>query len=280
VIVPTRDRPSVLARCLEALAHQTIAEEIEIVVVDDGSADSPAIANVVARHARARLLRTGGQGPAAARNAGARAAAGSFLCFTDDDCGPHEDWVERMVDALRHGADAVSGTVLATGGVLSEASELVARAAATVRLSGADDATFAPSGNLACRSAVFAATPFDESYPEAAGEDREWSARLLAGGYRLRAEPRARVVHYQELTLPRFLRQQIRYGEGAYRFRRLGATRVALEPPTFYIALMRSAFAQDFRVGVLVCIAQAATALGFARAWTADRRSPRLKSAS
>jgi hypothetical protein len=35
------------------------------------------------------------------------------------------------------------------------------------------DLSFAATNNLACTRAVFEATPFDESYPRAAGEDRD-----------------------------------------------------------------------------------------------------------
>jgi glycosyltransferase involved in cell wall biosynthesis len=272
VIIPTRDRPEVLSRCLDSLAAQTVADQLEVIVVDDGSVAASAVATVVGRYARARLIRQVGGGPAAARNAGARAARGAFLCFTDDDCEPRVDWVQQLVDALRRGADAVAGTVLPSGGALSEASEIVARAPATARGPAGSDLPFAPSGNLACEKSVFEKTPFDESYPHPAGEDREWSARLTAAGFVLRSEPAACVVHHQELTLRGFLRQQIRYGEGAFRFRRRGTTLRPLEPAGFYIALLRSAFAHSFSVGVLVCAAQAATAVGFIRGWATQGR--------
>jgi mycofactocin glycosyltransferase len=94
VVVPTRDRPAALDRCLAALSAQTL-DELEVVVVDDGSVASADVAAVVARHPRARLIQQAGRGPAAARNAGARASRGSFLCFTDDDCAADRDWAER-----------------------------------------------------------------------------------------------------------------------------------------------------------------------------------------
>ena len=37
VIVPTRDRPAALERCLRALSRQTLGDALEIIVVDDGS---------------------------------------------------------------------------------------------------------------------------------------------------------------------------------------------------------------------------------------------------
>src|SRR5262249_60796243 len=65
VIVPTRDRPAQLQGCLEALDRQDYPS-YEVVVVDD----------------------TRGEGPAAARNAGAERARGELLAFTDDACRP------------------------------------------------------------------------------------------------------------------------------------------------------------------------------------------------
>jgi glycosyltransferase involved in cell wall biosynthesis len=274
VIVPTRDRPWALSRCLDALEAQTVADQLEVVAVDDASAAPDAIAAVVDRHARARLIRERGRGPASARNAGARAAHAPFLCFTDDDCEPHVDWVQRLLEAMQAGADAVAGMVLPTDSALSRASETVARAAALTGTRVETALAFAPSGNLACTRSVFESVPFDETFPHPAGEDREWSARLVAAGFTLRSEPAARVVHHQELTLRRFLRQQIRYGEGAFRFRRLGEVPRPLEPPTFYASLIRRAFGQSLAVGILVCLAQAATAVGFARAWARGRRNP------
>jgi glycosyltransferase involved in cell wall biosynthesis len=271
VVVPTRDRPVPLGACLDALSAQTAAEWLEVIVVDDGSVAADEVAAVVARHPRARLVRGAGSGPAAARNEGARQARGAILCFTDDDCVPEVDWVEQLTAAIEQGLDAVAGTTLSDGGALADASELVAQAPAAARPSDGGALLFAPSNNLACTKAAFDEVPFDESYPEAAGEDREWCARLLAGGFAFGSEPAARVVHRQDLTLRKFLRRQVRYGQGAYRFRRRNRDG-RLEPFGFYTALLRRAFAQGFTGGLLVTVAQAATALGFVRGWAALRR--------
>jgi glycosyltransferase involved in cell wall biosynthesis len=263
VVVPTRDRPSALEGCLAALAGQTVADRLEVVVVDDGSVAFDEVAAVVARHPNARLVRQHGAGPAAARNTGAREARGETLCFTDDDCLPESNWVEELLDSIREGADAVAGRTVNNGGALADASEVISGAPATAE-------PFAPSNNLACTRAVFRAVPFDESYRQAAAEDRDWCARLVGNGYRLCSQPSALVLHRPHLTLSSFLRRQVRYGRGAYRYRATAQRR--LEPLGFYVALVRRGFARSFTVGVLVSVAQAATACGWARGWLELRR--------
>jgi len=280
VVVPTRDRPEALRRCLDALSAQTVADRLDVVVVDDGSSAPEAIAELVGRYGFARLVHGRGGGPASARNEGARRARGAIICFTDDDCQPLPDWAERLAEAVAEGADIVAGASISGGGPLADASEIVARAPAASPPAPGSDVSFSPSNNLACRRDVFAALPFDESYPHAAGEDREWCARATGAGYALRAAPSARVVHRQELTLRRFIAQQVRYGEGAYRFRRHGDARRSFEPLGFYAALVRQGFARGVRVGALVCAAQVATAVGFVRAWGTLRREQRVTTAS
>jgi glycosyltransferase involved in cell wall biosynthesis len=275
VIVPTKDRPAALARCLRALSAQTVADALEVIVVDDGSLAAEEVSDIVALHRPARLIRRAGGGPAAARNAGVEHARGAVLCFTDDDCTPHQEWAERLAEALQGVADAAAGTTLSGGGVLAEASEIVAYAPAAVRSGDEGNLSFAPSNNLACTRTVFESIQFDGSYPNAAGEDRDWCARLIAAGFVLRLEPNARVVHYQELTLGGFLRQQFRYGKGAYRFRRRSGGQRRLESPSFYTELLRRGFKESFNVGLLVGAAQLATAAGFAFASADARRNRR-----
>src|SRR5437764_776840 len=110
IVVPTRDRPECLSRCLAALAEQRLeAGEYEIIVVDDGS--SPPVAlGPSAPAAKVRLVRRErAGGPAAARNAGIRIATGAVLAFTDDDCRPSPRWLEAGLAAVEAGAGVVMG---------------------------------------------------------------------------------------------------------------------------------------------------------------------------
>jgi glycosyltransferase involved in cell wall biosynthesis len=269
VIIPTRDRPASLRRCLGALRNQTIASDLEVIVVDDGSVDRSAIADVVAEHEFARLESQVHSGPASARNAGVAVARSQVLCFIDDDCEADRSWAETMARAVLAGPGPVAGSILppVNGSALARALDLVVEAAISA------DIRFAPSNNLGGRRELFAAIPFDERYPAAAGEDRDWCARIVTAGYELRVEPDAKVTHYSEPTLRAFLQQQIRYGRGAFVFRRGGARRRPLERPSFYLGLLRRGFGHGIPTGSLMVASQLATGLGFVLEWATHPRS-------
>ncbi|MFY9578047.1 MAG: glycosyltransferase [Gaiellaceae bacterium] len=271
LIVPTRDRPSSLRRCLVALERQTGIADFEVVVVDDGSLQADEVARVVASAPHARVLRQERpRGPAAARNRGTRAARGSILLFTDDDCEPAPDWAARLTTVVDNGAHAAAGVLVngrmsdrfaaATDTVLSFMQQQARRPGGTT--------TFATTNNLACRAELLAEFPFDERFRQA-GEDRDWCARVVAAGHSLILEPRAAVLHLQDLTGRSFWRKHVNYGRASYRFHRLHVRE--LESPRFYAGLVRSGFSQGVANGLLVGVAQLATVVGFVREALADR---------
>ena len=270
VVIPTRDRPTALARCL--LAVSRLADLVaEVVVVDDGSEDRAAVAAVAAQ-ARARLLRLDGRGPSAARNAGVRAAAGDIICFTDDDCEPDPHWASRLVAGIQGGSQVVGGRTRSgdDSNPFDRAAERVTghlREFSFVR----DPARgFLASNNLACRRSVVEQFPFDERYA-VGGEDREWCARIAAHVGPPKLVPDAVIVHTPGLTFRRFWHQQMNYGRGAYRF-----AGDRLPQPMgwrFYAGLVRGGLADGLQVGGLVLLAQVAAAAGVLSARRRRRRS-------
>lgn len=104
IVVATRDRPSLLARCLDALLTQATQRTYEVVVVNDGS-PLPPLPQLNDR--RVVVVTAGGGGPARARNRGVDAARGEVLVFTDDDTVPAAGWLEAAAAALEANGDAV-----------------------------------------------------------------------------------------------------------------------------------------------------------------------------
>lgn len=256
VVVPTRDRPEALARCLAGLSAQRIERPLEIVVVNDAGAEVDAPG--------ARVIDAEGAGPAAARNRGARAAGGSVICFIDDDCVPAPQWARRLAEGCAGGGAAAGTTVAdpAAGAAAAAAQLLTNTLMATSRDGPGGGLRFAPTCNLACHASTFAELAFDESFALAAGEDRDWCARLVASGAVLRHVPDAVVLHRPQLGVRGLVRQQLRYGRGAIGFRLAGGSPAGV---AFYRELVRRSARAGAGTAALVALAQAAVAAGAGR---------------
>lgn len=87
VVIPTRNRASLLESALESLARQSLpAEEFETIIVDDGSTDeTPDLCARWAARLALTTLRIQPSGIAAAKNMGVFAARSPILFFFDDD---------------------------------------------------------------------------------------------------------------------------------------------------------------------------------------------------
>lgn len=97
-IVPVYNGELYLAEAIESVRAQTYPR-LEIIIVDDGSADGTAgIARRYAPHAT--YLHQQNQGPAAARNLGLGAARGEFVSFLDADDLWHPGKIERQLSCF------------------------------------------------------------------------------------------------------------------------------------------------------------------------------------
>ena len=95
VVIPTRDRPEALARCLQALQGQSHSP-LQIVVVDSAPEHSRAY-DIAARFG-ARYVFEPKMGASRARNRGARECTGEVIAYLDDDCEPQMDWLKAIAD--------------------------------------------------------------------------------------------------------------------------------------------------------------------------------------
>ena len=98
LIIPVYRVEQYLPECLASILNQTDGEQIEILIIDDGSPDSSGeLADAFARrHSFIRVVHKRNEGVAAARNTGLHLAKGEWIYFVDSD-----DWLaEGAIDIL------------------------------------------------------------------------------------------------------------------------------------------------------------------------------------
>lgn len=105
VIIPTRNRSSLLKEAIESLWAQTLApKKFEIIIVDNCSTDDTAEmmtqSQAVSPSSLLYYRNESNQGPLASFNTGARLARADILAFTDSDCWVSPDWLDRGIKAF------------------------------------------------------------------------------------------------------------------------------------------------------------------------------------
>lgn len=101
VIIPVFNDATRLKLCLAALENQTYPKSLyEVIVVDNDSDNNEEIEVVVAEFGQAGVTSESTPGSYSARNKGISLAKGEILAFTDADCIPMSDWIEKGVKNL------------------------------------------------------------------------------------------------------------------------------------------------------------------------------------
>ena len=217
IVIPTRDRPDRLARCLTSLLGQT-ESDIRVIVVDDCGSES--VDDVVDESIRAGLDATlirmpTPSGPAAARNAGAARVNAEFVMFIDDDVVAERRLVESHLEVVRS-ASPIGEAIVSCGPFVEPADweptvwnkweALQARKEAEHLANGDYDVTWRQfhTGNNCLPIADFRAVGgFDESFKRA--EDDELALRLAEHGCEFRFVPEAVAWHYSHRSLEAWL---------------------------------------------------------------------------
>jgi len=105
VIIPTFNRARVVGRAIDSVLRQTYPC-VEVIVVDDGSADDTA--EVLQAYGRAIVyVRQDNAGPSAARNRGVRESTGELVAFLDSDDAWLTTKLERQVALLQRASEQV-----------------------------------------------------------------------------------------------------------------------------------------------------------------------------
>lgn len=231
-ILITYDRPGMFEAALDSVLDQTYSN-LEVVVVDGSE---PPVESRLRRRVDGafpiRYRRDDGEGAAAARNVGIRAATGEYLAFLDDDDRWLPEKIERQVDAFRPGV----GTVYTGQRIVSDGERVGGRMptlAGDVTEQLLRGVACCPTSTVTVRSDVVdRAGPFDERF--SIWEDREWYVRLSRRG-EFASVPEALVLrrrgaygqltddfeHAREVAYPLFLAKHrplaAEYGPGCER---------------------------------------------------------------
>ena len=281
VVVPTRDRPEKLARCLASL-REALRPGDELIVVDSASRQ-PARGEQVAGEIDAIFIRCERPGVCRARNAGWRQARHGFVAFVDDDVWVHDGWANAIAGAfVKHPdvafltgridvppaqADTERPVALKddtepavldahTGGVLGHSANMAARRDALEKVGGFDESLGA--------GGRFRAAP-----------ELDLFDRLFAAGLTGRYEPDARAWHDQWRGRRELVKLDYAYGVGTgarlaklVRSDKRRARAVAVDAlwrrgaRQFSIDLLRG-----YETGAIFALSgTAGTAVGFARA--------------
>jgi mycofactocin system glycosyltransferase len=217
VLIPVRDRAVLLDHCLSALGNR-----YPVLVVDDGSEDPGAVADVAAAHGAALVRRPVNGGPGAARNTGLLGVATDLVAFLDSDCVPEPGWIERLAAHLADPAVAAAAPRMVAVPAGASWAGRYTTAACCLDLGGAEArvvpgtrVAYVPTAALVVRRAALAGggSVFDPALRW--GEDVDLVWRLHAAGWRIRYEPAARVSHREPDGWAALLARRFRYGTSA-----------------------------------------------------------------
>lgn len=252
VVIPTRNRASLLRRSLATLQEQNLPpERWELIVVDDGSATDET-ANVVAtlRHIQATCLRQASSlGASAARNAAIARARGRILVFLDDDAFVGPNFLRAHL-ALHVGIRST----LAAGGIV-QVREIPEHIEEMPGLRAYHRHPMPGGNSSAPASAVRAVGGFDPWFSSYGWQDQELAHRLMRHGLKRRFAWHAPIYHYKPPAYDRDMRAQLareldrgRMGARFYHKHRslaVGITTKVWGPLRFMIAAASSATGTD-----------------------------------
>jgi len=222
VVIPTHNRSDALELTLERLSKQDFSGNWEAIVVNNNSTDDT---DQVVKSWREKfpvelgLVHESKPGPAAARNAGAKAAKGKYLVFIDNDILTGPDFLQSHVEFLDANPESwFVGRVINPhdlrdtpfGRYRDDLHEEYFHALpekGTVAYDGATGQNWAMR-----RDQFFTAGGFDESYSIASCEDAELALRARKSGFKTMFNADSKVVHNDwAIDLKTFLRRQETY---------------------------------------------------------------------
>jgi glycosyltransferase involved in cell wall biosynthesis len=221
VVIPVFNDAARLGYCLAALETQTFpGDKYEVIVVDNNSTDN--VKQLVGNFSHAVYVHESRPGSYAARNAGIKCAKGVVVAFTDSDCIPATDWIERGVVRLQQtpncGLVAGKVNIFFKDPERPTAVELYERINAFRQHDYVRAQRFGATANVfTLRAVLDHVGPFNSDLKSSG--DREWGQRVAGAGYSLVYADDVQVSHPARRSLKEFYKKYVRILSGHYDLR-------------------------------------------------------------
>jgi glycosyltransferase involved in cell wall biosynthesis len=227
VIIPTYKRGPILRQCLDHLKAQTIAKDLEVIVVSDGH--DAETAAVVKTHAHVLFVQIPKTQQGVARNRGLEHATAPLTLFIGDDIFLAKDACAKHVAAH----DAIGKDTAVLGFTTWDPALEITSAMRWLEATGWQfgypflepyrgkaipsemQHRFTYTSHVSLPTVVAKRTPFREDVTLYGWEDIEWGLRLRDSGVALFYEPAAVAHHHHHLTLEQSLKRMEELGESA-----------------------------------------------------------------
>ena len=216
VIIPVFNDKQRLDKCLEALENQTYPKDCyQVVVVDNASTVD--LKSTVMQFQQAHLYFEEKPGSYAARNKGLSVITEEIIAFTDSDCIPALNWIERGVSVLQQIPDC--GLV---GGVITlffknpnnlTGVEIYESLSGFPQKEYIEKARFGATANVFTYRTVFDKVGYFDSNLKSGG-DSEWGKRVAKAGYQLHYADDVEVAHPARSTYSELYKKTIRVMSG------------------------------------------------------------------
>ena len=217
VIIPCFSDEQRLPLCLRALEMQSYpSDRYDVIVVDDASPFS--LESLVSDFTHARCLtQHENRGSYSARNRGVAAARGDVYAFTDSDCIPEPNWLEKGVRPLldHPHCGQVGGRidVFFRDANHPSPAELFDSVLGLKQKTYIDNGRFAATANMfTTRGVIQVVGPFDELLRS--GGDNEWGKRVHGFGFRQIYAEDAVVRHPARRTIDALKLKRVRTVQG------------------------------------------------------------------
>ena len=200
VVIPTYQRPQMLQRLLNSVAHQTL-QPVEVIVVDDGSDCFASNTSIIEKYQDTLPIRyiynSPNRGACHARNHGISLANGNWIALVDDD----DEWMptklEKQVERLESCSNEV-GIIYTWADVIRE-NVVVHQYKANhegKKIRRLLDECFIPSPTVLVKTASLQeAGLFDETLPSC--QDWDMWTRIMLCGYTCAVVPSVQAVYHQ-----------------------------------------------------------------------------------